>query len=90
MARTELDYDDREPLYRQLAEILRARIESGEIPPRRALPSKKALMQQYGISARTVDSAMDILREEGLIETVIGKGLYVTDRPAQRKSPRQP
>ncbi len=38
-------------------------------------------MQQYGVSARTVDSAMAILREEGLIETEIGKGLFVVERP---------
>jgi GntR family transcriptional regulator len=77
MDRTTLDIEDRDPLYVQLAEILRARIRSGELPPRRALPSKKTLTQEYGISGRTVDSAMDILRTEHLIETRPGKGLYV-------------
>jgi len=32
------------------------------------------------VSARTVDSAMSILREEGLIETEPGKGLFVVER----------
>lgn len=79
MARTEIDPDDREPLYRQLADIIRAQIASGEIPERRAVPSKRTLRQRYGVSARTVDAAMEILREEGLIETEPGKGLYVRE-----------
>ena len=85
MARTEIDHGDREPVYRQLAEIIRAQIESGQIPPRRAVPSKRTLMQEHGVSARTVDSAMALLRAEGLIETEPGKGLFVvpeSERPA--------
>ena len=80
MPRTEIDPDDREPVYRQLAEILRGQILSGEIPPRRALPSKRLLVQRYEVSTRTVDSAMAVLRSEGLIATEAGKGLYVRDR----------
>lgn len=77
VARTQLDADDRDPLYSQLAEILRGQILTGELPPRRAVPSKRTLVQTYGISGRTVDSAMEILKTEGLIETRIGKGLFV-------------
>lgn len=80
MPRTEIDPDDREPVYRQLAEILRGQILSGEIPPRRALPSKRLLVQRYEVSTRTIDSAMAVLRSEGLIATEAGKGLYVRDR----------
>ena len=85
MARTEIDHGDRDPLYRQLADIIRGQIESGEIPPRRAVPSKRLLRQRYDVSARTVDAAMAILRAEGLIEAEPGKGLFVTER-GQRKS----
>lgn len=84
MARTEIDHDDREPVYRQLAEIIRGQIESGEIPPRRAVPSKRILTQRYGISTKSVDSAMAILREEGLIETEPGKGLFVVPEDERR------
>lgn len=80
VTRTAIDFDDQQPLYVQLAEILRGRIASGEIPPRRALPSKRQLMQEYEVSARTVDSAMALLRDEGLIVTERGKGLFVTER----------
>lgn len=81
MARTELDPDDREPLYRQLAEIIRGQIDRGEILPRHAVPSKRTLRERYGISSRTVDDAMAILKEAGYLEAEKGKGLYVRERP---------
>lgn len=84
MARTELDRDDRDPLYRQLAAILREQIRSGGIPPRRAVPSKRALRETYGVSSRTVDDAMAILKEERLIEAERGKGLFATERSQWR------
>lgn len=86
MARTEIDHDEREPVYRQLAEIIRGQIESGEIRPNYAVPSKRVLVQRYGISTKTVDSAMAILRDEGLIVTEPGKGLFVV--PEDERGPR--
>lgn len=67
------------PLYRQLAGELRRQIGSGEIPVHRPIPSKKTLVQQYGVSPGTVERALDVLKDEGLLETVQGRGLYVTD-----------
>lgn len=79
----ELDRDDRTPLYAQLAAALREQIRSGAIPPRHAVPSKARLRQELGISSRTVDEAMRILKDEGLVEAVKGKGLYVRE-PQER------
>jgi GntR family transcriptional regulator len=79
-----LDFEGVVPLYRQLAGILRAMIDSGEIPPGRRLPSKKALIQEYQVSQNTVERALFLLKDEGLIETSMGRGLFVTqpeDRP---------
>jgi len=81
--RRTLDPGDLDPLYVQLAAILRDMITSGEIPPRRALPSKRELTQEHGISGKTVDKAMEVLKAEGLIVTVTGRGLFVAD-PRQR------
>lgn len=66
------------PVYRQLAGILRQQIERGELAPRRPVPSKRTLTQRYGIAGGTVDKAMDLLRAEGLVKTVKGRGIYVT------------
>jgi GntR family transcriptional regulator len=86
MTRTEIDHDKREPVYQQLADITRGQIESGEIRPNYAVPSKRILVQRYGVSTRTVDAAMAVLRDEGLIETEPGKGLFVV--PEDERHPK--
>ena len=49
--RTEIDRWDPEPVYAQLADILRGQIERGELVPRQPLPSETYLVQHYGVSA---------------------------------------
>lgn len=73
-----IDHDSDIPVYVQLADILRAQISSGELAPRRPIPSKRQLTQEYGIAGGTVDKAIGILRSEGLVKTVAGRGIYVT------------
>jgi DNA-binding GntR family transcriptional regulator len=80
----ELDHQSDVPLYVQLASLLRIQIERGELAPRRPVPSKRTLTQEHGIAGGTVDKAMDLLRAEGLIKTVPGKGLFVT-APEERQ-----
>jgi len=75
-----IDHEGDVPVYIQLADILRARIESGELAPRRPVPSKRSLMEEYSVAGGTVDKAIAILRDEGLVRTVIGRGIYVTPR----------
>ena len=67
--------DSPTPLYRQVAAFLRARIESGELTSR--LPSLRTISQEYGVSHITAEKAMDVLREDGLVVTVIGRGTFV-------------
>ena len=70
-----VDHDSPEPLYRQVAGILRAQIESGGVTAR--LPSLKTIAQEYGVSHITAEKAIALLREEGLVVVVIGRGAYV-------------
>ena len=79
----DLDRDSPEPPYLQVAAILRARIKSGELPPRRRLPSIAGLVQEYGIARTTAAKALKVLVDEGLAEVVHGMGTYV-------RAPRQP
>lgn len=71
----QVDHDSSVPLYLQLAGILRRQIEAGELVSR--VPSVRTLAQEYGVSHITADKALAVLREEGLIESVRGKGAYV-------------
>jgi DNA-binding transcriptional MocR family regulator len=56
-------------VYKQLADLIRAQIESGEFAPGQRLPAQKDYMQEHGISRVSVDRAMGVLRGEGLIVT---------------------
>jgi len=51
-----IDHDAEEPLYLQLAAILRGQIEAGEITSR--VPSVKTLTEQYGIAQGTAERAL--------------------------------
>ena len=66
-----------EPVSRQLAAILRAQIESGELPPGSPLPSIVKLAETYGIATATVSKAIRILKAEGLVFGVGGHGTFV-------------
>lgn len=76
---TTIDPDGATPIYRQVADILRARIESGEIQPNRPVPSITQLVQEFGVARGTAIKALDALREEGIVKTVPGRGTFVTE-----------
>jgi len=75
-----VDHDAPEPVYQQIAAILRARIESGELTPRRPIPSESTLMQEFGVARETARKAVRLLAHQGLVFTVQGRGTYVTER----------
>jgi GntR family transcriptional regulator len=80
----ELDRLGPQPLYRQLAAELRRRILSGQYPPDRPLPPKPAICEEFGVSMRTVNDALRVLREDGMVVTQVGKGVFVTRRSKWR------
>lgn len=65
------------PRYAQLAAILRAQIESGELAADRPIPSKRVIKERYGVSGTTTDRAVQVLKDAGLVVTVPGLGLFV-------------
>ncbi|WP_341717530.1 GntR family transcriptional regulator [Micromonospora sp. FIMYZ51] len=72
------------PVYVQLADLLRTRIEAGELSPGSALPSEARLTQEHGIGREAVRMAISLLRSEGLVRTVRGHGSYVRERTERR------
>jgi GntR family transcriptional regulator len=66
------------PLWQQLVTELRARIDSGEWTAR--VPSIKTLAQEYETSHRTVETALNVLKERGVIVAVVGRGYFVAER----------
>ena len=63
--------------YRQIAAVLRGRIERGEYTPGQRLPSINDLMQEYGVAHLTANKALRLLVTEGLAELSPGMGFYV-------------
>lgn len=72
-----LDPLSQTPLYVQLADLIAARIASGELQPRKPIPSETTLRQEYGCARGTVRSAVRLLRDRGLVITVPQRGTYV-------------
>lgn len=79
-----IDPDSREPAYLQLARIITAMIESGELPAGRTIPSEKTLQERYGVGRGTARKAIMVLRERGLIDTVPQRGSFVLPKDARR------
>ena len=63
--------------YARVANDLRAKILSGELPPGKKLPTKLELVEQYGVGPGAIDTAMLLLRNEGLVIGQQGRGRYV-------------
>ncbi|QKW07386.1 GntR family transcriptional regulator [Streptomyces sp. NA04227] len=63
--------------YEKIAGGLRARIRAGELAPGDKLPSEATLVKESGKSGPTVQRALSVLQEEGLIEKRHGIGNFV-------------
>ena len=63
--------------YEQVASDLREKIKSGVYPSGAKLPSRSELRTIYQISDTVSDKALWILRQEGLVETLAGVGVFV-------------
>lgn len=80
-----IDLDGPDPLHVQLAAVLRKRITDGTYT--RRMPSESALAAESGLSRPTVRRALALLRDEGRIRSVQGRGTFVT-RPAAENDER--
>jgi GntR family transcriptional regulator len=67
------------PLYRKIADDLRAKIEAGELAPGSQLPTEIELMEKHATSRNTVRDAVKLLVIRGLIETRAGQGTFVVE-----------
>jgi DNA-binding GntR family transcriptional regulator len=74
------DHRSGDPPYLQLAAALRERIMSGDLRPGDALPSINRLAQETGLAKTTVQKAVGVLKDEGLVRGVHGWGVIVLDQ----------
>jgi GntR family transcriptional regulator len=67
------------PKYVEIAEDLRAQIDSGLLAPGTRLPAEKELALKWMVSENTIKAAVNELRKRGRVETVPQKGSFVTE-----------
>jgi DNA-binding transcriptional regulator YhcF (GntR family) len=75
-----LDPDDPRPPYQQVANALRAAILTRKLAPGEKLPSGSELAQRYRVARMTIQQAIRLLRDEGLIVSRQGSGVFVRER----------
>lgn len=67
--------------YRQIAEALRAQLAAGALGSGRLLPSESDLSAEFDASRVTIRRALEVLREEGLVDARQGFGWFVAGSP---------
>ncbi|MGW1609238.1 GntR family transcriptional regulator [Streptomyces sp. NPDC002285] len=70
---------DRRPPYQHAADELRREIKQGRFKPGEQMPSVRELQDRFGVANMTARSALNVLRDEGLIYTIHGRGSFVAD-----------
>lgn len=74
-----IEYDPTQPKWRQIYDVVRRRIESGEYPSA-SLISEVQLEAEFDVARVTIRKVTRALREDGLIITTPGMGSFVADR----------
>jgi GntR family transcriptional regulator len=70
--------------YQQIAEALRRRVDAGEFAAGRMLPSESELSAEFDASRVTVRRALEMLRDEGLVDARQGFGWFVPGDPLRQ------
>ncbi|MEV8318034.1 winged helix-turn-helix domain-containing protein [Streptomyces sp. NPDC059900] len=84
-----MEFAPDKPRWRQVAELIRGRIEDGTYPPRTRVPSVVQLTAEFGIANATAHKVLGGLRAEGLTYTEPGLGSFVSpaDTPPPERVP---
>lgn len=79
--------DPRSP-HQKIAAEVRRQITRGDLAPGKKLGSTAELMEQYGgVANTTIQKALQMLKAEGLLEGVPGKGVFVRQHAQQPIEP---
>ena len=73
--------DDPRPLWRRIADTLRAEVKAGEWRPGARLPGEYALAERFGVNRHTLRQAIEHLEGQGVLRAEQGRGIFVPDPP---------
>lgn len=85
------EWNDGQPIYRQLRDLVVAMILDGVLKEGDALPSVRTVAAEYRVNPLTVLKGYQELADEGLVETRRGRGMFINAgaRDLLLKSERQ-
>ncbi|MGG3494699.1 winged helix-turn-helix domain-containing protein [Peribacillus simplex] len=66
-------------LHQQIVDWMKQQITQGEWPVATKLPSQRSLADSFGVNRSTIITAMDELIADGLLETRVGSGTFVSN-----------
>ena len=72
------------PLYEQIQTQIKSQILNGSLAPGDGLPSIRNLAKELKVSIITTKRAYEELEKDGFIETVVGKGTFVSNQNTER------
>lgn len=84
----ELDFRTGAPIYEQIVEQVRSRIDSGALRPGDQLPTVRQLALELRVNFNTIARAYRMLDEAGLISTQQGRGTYILEADTPENSAR--
>ena len=73
-----INHSSMQPIYEQISGQIKNQIMHAELEEGKILPSVRTLAKELRISALTVKKSYDTLEQEGFINTVHGKGSFVS------------
>lgn len=74
-----VEWNDKQPIYRQLRDLVAERIMDGSFPEGEAVPSVRQVASDYQINHLTVGKAYQELVDAGLLEKRRGLGMFVRE-----------
>lgn len=74
----QLNFKSGKPVYLQVVDQIKSAAASGVLQPGESLPSIRPLAEQLRINRNTVSKAYTELESQGVIETLAGKGCFVS------------
>jgi GntR family transcriptional regulator/MocR family aminotransferase len=78
------------PVYRQIADGVRAAALDGRLDSGRRLPPTRDLARQLGVNRNTVVAAYDLLAADGVVRSHTGRGTYLVVGSASASAPPSP
>ncbi len=72
------------PLYEQIQTQIKTQIINGNLNPGDGLPSIRNLAKELKVSIITTKRAYEELEKDGFIETIVGKGTFVSNQNTER------